>query len=277
MNGAAGAIGEIAGGVAGGALGGVIGGFLGPLGAIAGRAIGSRVGRLAGRAAATALAQMMEDANEDAETETKDEEAEKACAECSEIKCFTPPDGADPEEFARQLKEQQDAINNMSPDELLGNMDRYAQFGRPAADAAARQAARSKWITDRTRVLTDQYRAGGMGPAAAAARAASEAASEASGLNATHTPDLVAGGDGTISGLGDASVNKSIGSQWGHGRADQLRSAAEDAKAKGKDKMDVKLEVCPDKAGTNGDAGSTGGSSPSAPSQGSGTGSPPTS
>ena len=226
---------------------------------------------MAGAAAAEALAQMMEDANTDAETETKEEEAENTCAECQEIDCFTPPEGADPEEFARQLKEQQDAINNMSPDELLGNMDRYAEFGRPAADAAARQAARNKWIADRTRALTGQYRAEGMSAADAAAKAAGDAASEASGLNATHTPDLVAGGDGTISGLGDASVNKSIGSQWGHGRADQLRSNAEEAKKQGKDKMDVNLEVCPDDKG--GKSGTEGTSGPSGAPGGSGSGS----
>jgi hypothetical protein len=38
-----------------------------------------------------------------------------------------------------------------------------------------------------------------------------------------HDPDQVAGGDGdALTGLGNSSVNSSIGSQWGNGRAEEL-------------------------------------------------------
>ena len=33
-------------------------------------------------------------------------------------------------------------------------------------------------------------------------------------LNALHNPDMIAGGNDLVEVLGDASVNKSIGSQW---------------------------------------------------------------
>ena len=83
----------------------------------------------------------------------------------------------------------------------------------------------------------------------------------------------IAGGDGTISGLGDARVNSSIGSQWRHGRADQLRQNAENAKKAGAEKMDVELEICPEDEG--GGAGTSSPSTSGPGSPGSGTGDVP--
>lgn len=263
-----------AGGAAGGALGGAIGGIIGapilpPIGGLIGRWLGGAIGRAAGRAAAEALANAMENANEEAEQESA-EEAEATCAECGEIDCFTPPDGADPAEFAKQLKEQQDAIKRMSPDELLQNIDRYALQGRGAGDALARRLARDAYRVRRLAEERARLLAMGRTPAQAATEAAINIAREMRDLDVLHTPDLGAGGSGDISGLGNRSINRSIGSQWGKGRADQLRRAAEEAKKQGKDKMDVELEICSD--GGQGGA-SPGGTSPGGgPSPGSGSG-----
>ena len=246
-------IGETGGRIAGGALGGVIGGALGgPVGAWIGRGIGSRVGGAAGRgavaagrAAAGALADMMATANKSAEEETRDQEAAVPCENCAQIPCFNYPDGADAEkreEFDRQLKDQQDAINEMSPDEVIDNMDSFTENGRPPGDAAARRQAGNDWIRDRAEELRDEE---GLGREAAEA----QARQERSGLAALHTPDLIAGGSGLIKGMGDKGVNSSLGSQWRHGRAAKLREAAEEARARGEETMDVSLEPCDDAGG----------------------------
>jgi hypothetical protein len=269
----AGTIGEVGGGVAGGALGAAIGTALGgPIGTWIGRAVGSRLGRMAGRAAGEALAQMMEKADEDAKP-IPDTKAEP-CKDCGEIDCFSPPEGADPDEFKRQLQEQQDAINNMKPDDILNNIQKYASGGRPAGDAAARRLARKEGQQARQGELERQFLRQGLSDADAASKAAAQVASEMAQLNATHTLDLIAGGDGSISGLGDASVNKSIGSQWKNGRAAQLKKHAEEAKKKGK-KMNVKLEECPPKGRGGGKKGGAGGTGN--PGQGQGNSSAPTS
>ncbi|WP_116084339.1 polymorphic toxin type 15 domain-containing protein [Tropicimonas sp. IMCC34011] len=259
--------GAIGGRVAGGVVGGAIGSFLGPLGTLAGRAIGSRLGGMAGRAAAEAVASAMTDANEDAE-EMSDEDASTSCAECGEIDCFTPPDGADPEEFRRQLKEQQDAINEMSPDEILGNMERYANEGRGAGDAAARRAARDAYRTRETRNRTTELRRQGLSRPDAEAQAGQEVAEAMRSLDALHAPDGIAGGDGTISGLGNRSVNRSIGGQWKNGRADQLKDIAEQSQREGMEKMDVELDICPE----DGEAGSGGTESGAGSGDGDGSG-----
>jgi hypothetical protein len=71
------------------------------------------------------------------------------------------------------------------------------------------------------------------------------------GRDATDALDWIAGGDGRISGMGDSSVNRSIGNQWRLRRSgslltrrEQLRMAAEKSKEQGRRKMDVRLEEC---------------------------------
>ena len=264
---------DLAGKIIGGIIGGGLGSILGPIGTAAGRAIGSQVGRAAARAAAAAISQMMEDANEDAEEQTEEQDATQTCADCGEIDCFSPPDGADPEEFARQLQEQEDAINNMSPDELLNNMRNFRANGRGSGDAAARRQTRGEFRTRRTRELTEEYLANNptMSIGEAQAAAAAQAGRELAELAATHVLDMIAGGDGSISGLGNSRINSSIGSQWRHGRAEQLRQNAQKAKEQGAEKMDVSLEVCPEE-GADGQGGSTPTESgPGSPGTGSGT------
>jgi hypothetical protein len=248
-----GTIGEKGGQVAGGALLGAIGTVLaGPVGGWIGRAVGSRVGGMAGRAAAEALASYMEDANTAAEAETKDQAAAKPCVDCGEIDCFNPPPGSDQnkiDEFRKQLKEQQQAINDIPADQLVENMDTYAKIGRAATDAADRATARAKWLDNRTVELVEE-----LGDEAAAKAAAQK---EIATMDVIHTPDLSAGGTGRISpdngGLGSKSVNRSIGSQWskvgtnsaGDTRLEQLKKHAEKAAEKG-EQTNVELNICND-------------------------------
>jgi hypothetical protein len=252
----AGTIGEVGGGVAGGALGAAIGTAPGgPIGTWIGRAVGSRLGRMAGRAAGEALAQMMEKADEDAKP-IPDTKAEP-CKDCGEIKCFEKPEGVDPEEFKRQLKEQQGGINRMKPDDLLNNMDKFANNGRPPGDAKARREVRNDWLQKRQRELED------LGSSAADAN--KQARAEMKTLDALHAPDLAAGGDGTFAdrGLGDRSANPSIGPQWDKERLNQLKDHSEKAKKQGK-KNNVELKMCPEKGG-----GKKGGASPAPKGNGS--------
>ncbi|MGZ2433570.1 polymorphic toxin type 15 domain-containing protein [Rhizobium redzepovicii] len=267
---AAGTVGQIGGQIAGGALGGAIGGvFGGPVGAWIGRAIGSRVGGMAGRAAAEAIASYMEGANEAAETQTKEQEAAKPCVDCGEIDCFNPPEGSTPdqiEEFKRQLKEQQDAINEIPPDTLLNNMDTYEKIGRGANDAMDRANAREAWIKNRAAEILKQD------PSTTAKAARNAATKDIKTMDVIHTPDLSAGGTGRLStengGMGPRSTNRSIGSQWSKvgpnsdkTRLQQLNDHAQKAKDKG-EATNVDLKICEDgkssKSGKSGSKGSGG-------------------
>ncbi|MEI4482815.1 MULTISPECIES: polymorphic toxin type 15 domain-containing protein [unclassified Phyllobacterium] len=141
----------------------------------------------------------MEQADVNAEAQTKATEAAVPCASCTKIKCFKPPKGSDEKqvkEFEKQLEEQQDAINEIPPDKLIGNLNKYAEAGRGPDDASARKEIRDQFLGDRKRELTLEYLKQGKSDAAEAA--ATEAAREASTLDAIHTPDLGAGGDGTF-------------------------------------------------------------------------------
>jgi hypothetical protein len=242
--------------LAGAELGGEIGLLGGPVGAAAGAVIGGLIGLGIGILAVKAV----ENATSDADANLSDSSTTQACADCGDgPDCFEPPDGANPGETGRQLQEQEDAINKLSPEEMLDRLAkgdaRKAADGtfRAEGDAAARAAARDAASAKASDAAYKQAINSGksLGEAEAAGDAAGKAA--VAGKDATHTLDWVAGGDGEISGVGDSKVNRSLGSQWGKRRGnsnsqltrrEQLRKAAEKAKARGKEKMDVDLKEC---------------------------------
>jgi Novel toxin 15 len=157
------------------------------------------------------------------------------------VECFNKPKGMSDKEFARQLKEQQDAINNMDANKMLERRQAIKDAGgtTPLRDLGAQSAARANYQTSRTAELI----AGGMSRRDAAV----QVAGELSGLAATHRLDIIAGGNPSdISGMGDRSVNSSLGSQWKGRRSQSLEDHAREmkAKGKGKDKMNVKLKKC---------------------------------
>jgi len=158
-----------------------------------------------------------------------------------EVPCFERPPGADKDEFERQLKEQQDELNKLSPDEYLQRRESYSPSNR---DRSAQSEARRAYENERTEEYIEENLENGMTPEDAETTAKARIKSEMSRLDATHALDMVAGGvPSDISGLGDLSANRSIGSQW-RDRVRKLDEIAEKAKKDGKDKLDVELKPC---------------------------------
>lgn len=232
--------------MAGAEAGAAIGSFVGPEGTV----VGAVVGGLIGLGIGIYAAQKISEANSQADSELKDTPQDEVCADCGEVGCFNTPEGGDPDEMDRQLKEQQDAINKKSPDEILDRLNKFAEEGRPN-DSAERNAARAQARNDAAKEAYTQARAAGKSRAEAEAAAQQAGDAALAGKDATHELDWVAGGDGKLSGLGDSKTNRSIGSQWTHKtpgssttRVEDLRNAAEAAKKAGKKTMDVELKRC---------------------------------
>ncbi len=232
--------------IAGGLEGAEIGSLAGPVGA----AVGAVVGVLVVAGLTLAVAHAVSNANQKADTDLKDTPQDQACAECGEVGCFNTPEGGDPDELERQLDEQQKAINDKSPDEILDRLKKFDEEGRPN-DAADRAAAREQARQAAARAARKAARAQGKSPAEADAAANAAGDEAVAGKDATHELDWVAGGDGKISGMGDSKTNRSVGSQWNKKspgsattRRDDLKKAAEAAKKAGKKKMTVKLKKC---------------------------------
>lgn len=113
-------------------------------------------------------------------------------------------------EFNRQVTEQVDAMQDMSVADWIRNRDAYLDGGRPNASIRAQRQARERALDERIDALlesgVDDYDA-----------AVAQANDWLSTQAATHRLDGIAGGDVTdISGVGDAGVNSSLGSQWRH-------------------------------------------------------------
>ena len=240
--------------VEGAAVGGEIGLAGGPVGAAAGAVIGGLIGLGAG----LLLAKAVETANSDASTSLSDHPVSQACADCGDgPDCFEPPKGADPAEFADQLQDQQDEINKLSPDQMLDRLSEgdvrkdATKSYRGPGDSTVRERTRAEVADSAGRQAFDDTLKSN-GSVAEADQADAAARREALlGKDATHSLDWVAGGDGKMSGVGDRSINRSIGSQWRHAkpgsrftRREQLRKAAQKAKDQGKTKMDTKLKEC---------------------------------
>lgn len=158
-----------------------------------------------------------------------------------EVKCFKVPEGLDENEFLRQLKEQEDAINSISAEKMLERRQAIRDAGGtgPLRDTQAQIAARKDYEKQRVHELA---RAGIYGEPAEIV-----VASELKELAATHRLDIIAGGDPSdISGVGDKRTNSSIGSQWKGERSKSLEDHAVIMKKEGreKDKMHVKLKKC---------------------------------
>ena len=196
-------------------------------------------------------------AYKNSQSQLKDSPQVEACADCGDgPDCFEPPDRNDPKklaEFRRQMKGQQDGINKLSPDQVMNNIDHYAEEGRGGypGEAADRRAFRQTQWDEAYKKAVNRY-SQDPNTAVKADDLARQAADDTlSGKAALHNPDMVAGGKPTATDLGDAGANSSLGSQWGKtrsgsklSRAQQLRKAAEKAKQAGKSKMDVNLNEC---------------------------------
>ncbi|MGA4517628.1 polymorphic toxin type 15 domain-containing protein [Solibacillus silvestris] len=120
---------------------------------------------------------------------------------------FKRNDKHDSEEFARQLKDQEKGMNELTVDEYLKNREKYIEQGRAIEGNAAQQAAREKALNKKIEELFEN----GMSWEEAEKNANSWLKSQA----ALHNPDQIAGGKPlNIGGMGDKRINSSIGSQW---------------------------------------------------------------
>lgn len=150
-------------------------------------------------------------------------------------------------EYERQLAAQEKALNDMSIGDYQKARDFYKKNKRhPGADSANAEF-RAQFQKDQQEKLFNQKLRAGIAGAQAKTEAIKEAADMMVGLEALHTPDLVAGGDFRPTDMGNSSANRSIGGQWPQkGRIQSMDKAAEDAaKSLGKDaKMNVKLARC---------------------------------
>lgn len=113
----------------------------------------------------------------------------------------------DSEEFARQLKDQEKGMNELTVNEYLKNRDRYIAEGRAIEGNTAQKMARQEALKDKIAELRKQ----GLSRTDATKQASDWLETKA----ALHNPDQIAGGRADIiGGLGDKRVNSSIGSQW---------------------------------------------------------------
>lgn len=203
------------------------------------------------KAAADAKQEGKRKADRGKDTQVKQRRAPKA-----KPKCFGGKQTKkNPQEYDRQLQQQEDALNNMSVSEYLKNRERWGQMQRMGTKAE-QAAARTKAIADMAKTNKDALLAQGMSVKEASTLGKQQAEAAANGLDVLHSPDLSAGGSAQgTTGLGDKGVNRSIGSNWGQnqdasGVGDRVRTMDESAdkvpKAeRDKTKMNVKLKRCP--------------------------------
>ena len=138
------------------------------------------------------------------------------------VACFKKNAKGSAVEYDRQLKGQQDGINNMTVKEYLDNRDSYKEIGRKGT-GAAQQRARDDFKEELVNKYRDELRDSGEYFGQEAIDKATElAAKDMKTLNALHNPDMIAGGYDTVVDLGDSSVNQSIGSQWKNTGVDEL-------------------------------------------------------
>ena len=113
----------------------------------------------------------------------------------------------DEAEFKRQLENQQNGMNKLTVEEYLRNRAEYEANGRSKEGAAAQKRAREIAL----RAKTNEYRDAGYSVKDAEKAANAWIKTQA----ALHDSDQIAGGNPlNITGMGDARINSSIGSQW---------------------------------------------------------------
>lgn len=112
----------------------------------------------------------------------------------------------DSEEFARQIKDQEKGMNELTVDEYLKNRERYIAEGRALEGNAAQRAEREKQLSKKIKELRRE----GLSRDEAERQAEKWMKTQA----ALHNPDQIAGGNPlNIGGMGDKKINSSIGSQ----------------------------------------------------------------
>gem|GEM_PF-3478299 len=170
-----------------------------------------------------------------------------------DVECFPPPPNGTPDELAefdRQLKEQQDTINNMTADDMAYAQtvldharQRWRDMGNTGSgthllrDSASQRAARQEYRENLDLAGFDEE----------------QIIAQMSKLDATHFLDIIAGGDPRSVGMGGSAANQRIGPTWartntptGVSRSGQLGQAANELRMDGRSdhKMNVRLTSC---------------------------------
>lgn len=163
-------------------------------------------------------------------------------------------------QYARQLKRQEDSINNMLAKDFAEARSKFnvakktspSNGGRNPQAAAAQEAYRSKRAKAIERSIYENTirKNPKIDPRVAESNAASKTKEIMGSLAALHEPDMVAGGwhQPKPSALGDKAVNSAIGGSWSQkGRVKLLEDTAKKAVARGdgSNVMNVELTICP--------------------------------
>jgi hypothetical protein len=153
------------------------------------------------------------------------------------------------EAMARQLRRQEERINDLTAAQFKAARDNYGKYGRNPLAGGEQRRFGDDFAEDVFKNIRDSLRRSGLGNAEAERLAEQRTEQLTSKLAALHEPDMVAGGwlQPSTDRMGRADVNKAIGGSWNQaGRVGAMDTAAEDAiRSGGADaKMNVKLEVC---------------------------------
>jgi hypothetical protein len=125
------------------------------------------------------------------------------------IRPFTQNPNHSSQAFHTQYNEQMDTLQRTSAGDWLRNRIDYLEHGRTPASVRAQQNAREVALRDEIVRLREAD------PSLSRRGAEAQAREWMKTQAALHRLDGIAGGDATdISGVGDAGVNSSLGSQW---------------------------------------------------------------
>ncbi|PRZ40833.1 polymorphic toxin type 15 domain-containing protein [Tritonibacter scottomollicae] len=169
-----------------------------------------------------------------------------------EVDCFDVPRNVDRAEFDRQLREQQDTINNMTADEMgyahavldharevwrdTGQKGSFTKLLRGNGEAQRQARTKHREYLDKALGLDED-----------------EIDELMADLDATHFLDIIAGGDPEHVGMGGAQENQRIGPAWtykntpsGASRAGQLKDYSDQLRTAGRSDhlMNVGLSSC---------------------------------
>lgn len=136
------------------------------------------------------------------------------------LPCFSPQKlpASKYKEMDRQLKGQEQGLNDMSVEEYLEARKAFDPKNRDRKVAeAARDDYKAKLKEDKYKELRRQR----VGVEDAEKQAKDHAEATMKLMNALHNPDLVAGGKDKIADFGDGEVNQTIGRQWKHEKKGQ--------------------------------------------------------
>lgn len=165
----------------------------------------------------------------------------KRAAKPDDLPCFKKPKNSTDKEFRRQLQEQEDAINSRD----IAGIQQRRQAVKDAGGTKTIRKPKAQADVRKKEVQARAKKLMAADPNLSPEDATAQAKQSISKLDATHTLDIVAGGDpNDISGLADRSANRSLGSQW-RTRVDKLDEALARQASAGNIKPNIKLVPCP--------------------------------